>query len=324
VTEPAKRGFAAPFARAAIRLLRDCEPERALAMGAALGRSWVRWNGPRTQEARVNLALAFPDRSEAERREIALASFENLGRSLAEVVALHGRHRDALIGRVDAEGLGHLDDARAASPNGGVLVLTAHFGSWELGGAAFAARGYPITSVHRARGDPGMEEIVAGWREASGQEVVALGRAGIGVLRALRRGRVVLMLGDQNARAREGIFSPFFGVPASTRFGPVAVAARLAVPIVPVFIHRIGESGNHIGRVHPPLVIEPEPDDPEAAAAVLAGNVERMNRAIETAVRSDPTQWMWAHRRFRTRPPGEARLYPARRGPMRWLRHALR
>lgn len=272
----------------------------------------------------MNLELAFPDRTHAERERILQRSFENTGRSLAEVVLLHGRHREEMLERVRVEGLENLAAARASTPHGGAFILTGHFGSWELGGAVFASRGYPVTSVHRARGDRGLEELATRWRETSGQEVVALGEAGLGALRAVRSGRLVLMLIDQNARRREGVFAPFFGVPASTRFGPARLATRLGVPVVPAFIHRVGEGGDHVGRIHPALELCREADEPSAAGAVLEENVARMNRVIEDVVRAEPEQWMWAHRRFRTRPPGEPPLYPVRRGSWRWLRRALR
>lgn len=322
--ETPRRGFVASLARAVIAAARNRDPERALRAGAALGRAWVLVDGPRVDVARINLELCFPERDPAWRRTTLLGSFENLGRSLAEVVLLHGCHREALLEGVTVEGLEHLEAARAASEHGGAFMLTAHFGSWELGGAVFASLGYPMTSVHRARGDEHLDELIAGWREGSGQEVIALGRAGIGALRALRRGRLVMMLTDQNARPGEGVFAPFFGVPASTRFGPARLAARLGVPVLPAFIHRVGASGEHVGRIHAPLDLLPEPKDRNDSARVLAQNVASMNRAIEDVVRADPGQWMWAHRRFRTRPVGELGLYPDRHGVWRRLRHATR
>ena len=319
-----RRGAAAALARAVIAATRNLEPERALRLGAAIGRGWVRAGGPRVDVARINLELCFPERDASWRRAQLLGSFENLGRSFAEVVLLHGRHKEALLQRVTIEGLEHLEAARAVSEHGGAVILTAHFGSWELGGAVFASRGYPVTSVHRARGDEQLDDLVASWREDSGQEVVALGRAGFGAPRALRRGRLVLLLTDQNARRDEGVFAPFFGIPASTRFGPAMLAARIGVPVLPAFIHRVGASSEHVARIHPALDLLPEPEESDAASKALTQNVALMNSAIEDAVRTDPDQWMWAHRRFRTRPTGEPSLYPQRRGPLRRLRHALR
>ena len=314
----------ARFAQALIRLGRDRDPESALRLGARIGRRWVQWGGPRVAEARLNLELALPELARGEREAILRRSFENTGRSLAEVVLLHGQHRDELVARVRVEGIEHLEAARRSTPHGGAFILTGHFGSWELGGAVLASRGYPVTSVHRARGDRGLEELATRWREASGQEVVALGEAGLGALRAVRRGRLVLMLVDQNARRREGVFAPFFGVPASTRFGPARLATRLGVPVVPAFLHRVGESGDHIGRIYPAVELEREPDASGAADVVLRENVARMNRVLEDVIRAEPEQWMWAHRRFRTRPPGEPPIYPARPGSWRWLRRSLR
>jgi KDO2-lipid IV(A) lauroyltransferase len=315
--------LAYPAARLAIGALRDREPERGVALGGRAGRAWVKTRAPRVAEARFNIAIAFPDRSAEEREHILLTSFENFGRSAVEVALLHGRHREALFARVHAEGEENLEHALEASDGGGLLILTAHFGSWELCGAALAARGHPVTSIHRARRDDRLDSLVKAWRERSGQEVIPIGAAGLGVLRALRRGRYVTMLMDQNARRDEGIFAPFFGVEACTRSGPAHIAASLGIPIVPLFFHRVDEGPDHIARFHPPLQIAAEPADasPDQAQTILRANVALMNRAIEDAIRADPGQWMWAHRRYRTRPEGEPRLYPKRSGWMRRLRH---
>jgi len=311
-----RRTLGYPLARIAIGSLRRLPPGAALAAGAAAGRSWFAARGPRVREARINLAIAFPDLDPAERDAILRESLENLGRSAAEVALLHGRARDVLLASVDVEGEEHLEAARRASPDGGVLALSAHFGSWELGAAALAARGHPLTSVQRERSDPRLARLVEGWREDSGQEVIALGRAGLAAVRALRRGRALAVLLDQNARRDEGVFAPFFGVDACTRSAPARLAMRTGVPVLPVFFHRRPGGGGHVARIAAALEIEaPGRDSPASACAeALVRNVARMNRAIEKAVRSDPAQWAWVHRRFRTRPPGAPRIYPSRHG----------
>jgi len=150
---------------------------------------------------------------------------------------------------------------------------------------------------------------VSGWRRAAGVEEIQLGRAAMGVFRALAGGRLVAMLLDQNARRDEGVFAPFFGQPALTRSAPASIAMNRGLPVLPVFVFRQGRSARHVVRVFPPLELEPAGDDPEAA---LARNVARMNAAIERAVELAPDHWLWPHRRFKTRPEGAPCLYPRR------------
>lgn len=135
---------------------------------------------------------------------------------------------------------------------------------------------------------------------------IPLGRASAGVFRALSRGAAVAMLLDQNARTDEGVFAPFFGHLASTRSGPAQIAMSRGTPIVPVFIYRQGSGSRHVVRFEPPLCVEASGSDPTGA---LVRNVARMNAVIEAIVRAEPEQWLWPHRRFKTRPPGEPSLY---------------
>lgn len=281
---------------------------------ARLGRFYARRAGPRVDVARINLAIAFPDWEQSEREAVLVESFANAARSLAELLLLQGPHRQDLLARVQIEGEDLLRRALASSPSGSVIALTAHFGSWELSGAGAAARGFPLCVVHRSFDNPLVEEQVKAWREGVGLGVAALGTAGLGVLRALRRGQVVVMLADQDARPSEGVFAEFFCRTASTRAGPALVAMSTKTPVLPVFAFRQRDTGDgpkHVLRVGAPLALELGGEDDEA---VLTRNVARMNASIEQAIRLAPDQWMWGHRRWRTQPQGAPRTYPSRHG----------
>jgi len=289
---------------------RHLSPERAVALGGAVGRSVARSHGPRTQVALRNLEIAFPDWSDTERHRVMVASFANLGRGIAEVALLSGPHREQLLEGLRVEGIEHLEAAQKCAPHHGVILLTAHFGAWEVAGAGLTHAGVPLTVVHHGFENPYIGKMVSDWRHASGMQTLELGRAGLGAVRALRRGRVVAMLFDQNASRREGRFISFFGLDASTRAAPALLAMRFGFPVVPAFLHRDGEGPRHIARIRPALEIEPPGDDPEAA---LDRNLRRMNLAIEDAIREAPDQWTWIHKRWKTRPNGEPRaLYPPR------------
>ena len=291
-------------------LFRSLPPDRAVARGAGIGRAWSRLRGPRTEDARVNLRLAFPDWSEDERDGVLGACFENLGRHLAEVCVMQGRHREALLAAVDVEGHSNYEEARRRGASRGLIALTAHFGSWEVCAATMAERGYPLSVVGHLVSNPRIQSLVSGWRERAGIREIALGRASAGVFSALGRGDAVAMLLDQSAHESEGVFAPFFGIPALTRSGPAYLAMARGIVVLPVFIYRQGDAARHVVRFEAPLEMEPTGDDPDAA---LVRNVTRMNAAIEAAVRERPDHWLWPHRRFKRRPLGEPALYPRRR-----------
>jgi KDO2-lipid IV(A) lauroyltransferase len=152
-------------------------------------------------------------------------------------------------------------------------------------------------------------------------------RAVTGVLRALRKGRKLVLLADQNAKPEEGVFVPFFGHLACTRSAPALIAMRRGVPILPAFVYREGQSARHVVQLSPPLELESSAVEPEKA---LLTNVARLTRSIEDAVRRAPDHWLWLHRRWRTRPPtsdamkGGETLYPTRRGVFRGIRRLWR
>jgi KDO2-lipid IV(A) lauroyltransferase len=305
------------------------DPDRALRIGASLGRAVARAGAGRSEIARINLELAFPDLEQPARERLLVESYANLGRTVAELALLQGPHRETVIERVRLEGSRHLLDAEKSSPTGGVIVLTAHFGSWDLCAAAMSAQGHPLSVVHRGFAHSGIERMMSEVRGGGRVPVdeVRMGKsAGAGVLRALREGRKVALLLDQNARRDEGVFVPFFSLPACTRLAPAVIAMKRSVPVLPVFVHRQPDGRHHVVRMQPALDIEPPGADPEAA---LGRNVARMTRVIESTIREAPEQWLWPHRRWRTRPlpPDGATaapsIYPSRRRPLRRLRRAI-
>jgi KDO2-lipid IV(A) lauroyltransferase len=293
--ERAAAALAGVLVSAANRLPR----ERALGLAGALGRSWARASGPRTRAALEHLRIAFPEWSERERAEVCRRAFANLARCAVEFVTLGRLSRQDLLELADVEGLEHFEAWRRTRPSGGAICLTAHLGSWELLVAVMAAHGIPIAVIQRPRDNPLLDELVAEIRGHNGAEMLPRGSAARAALRGIRDGKVVAMVLDQNASRREGVFVPFFGRPACTRDGPARIAMRTGAPVFPVFIERIGGSGRHRVRVQPPLELAPEGADP---AAALVENVARMTAAIETAIRGCPDQWIWTHRRWRTRP----------------------
>jgi len=290
-------------ARSLLRVLAALPDRPALALGAAFGRGWARCGLPRTREARVNLRIAFPEWSAPERERVLAVSFSNLGRGIVELAWLGRREPGELAARVRVEGAQHIAAARARANGGGVIVLTAHFGSWEFFAAAMAAHGFPLTIVQRARDDAGLDDVLQERRAQAGAAYLARGSAAFGALRALRRGDLLALPFDQNAHTSQGVFVPFFGRLAATPTAPVRLALLSGAPVVPAFLHRDRDDPlRHVARFRAPLALEPGDD-----AAALLENARRMTRAIEAEVRLAPEQWAWAHRRWRTQPEGEPR-----------------
>jgi len=306
-------------------LVRALPRERAVALGASIGRIYAHLHGPRTDTARINLRVGYPQLSEAERTRMLVETYANFGRMVAETAMIQGLAPEELIEVAVVEGFEHLEEARKASPTGGAIVLTAHFGSFELFAAIMATRGVPLSIVHRTANNVYLDRMLTGWRQSTGIEVIRRGQAARHVLRSLRAGRVVVMPLDQDTREEEGVFVPFFGRPACTRDGPARLAMRTGVPVVPAFMYRVGGSARHRIRVFPVLPLLPEGPDRESTSAAVQENVRRMSVAIEDAIREAPLQWVWSHRRWKTRPPGLERLYRSKaERPLRRLRKWLR
>lgn len=275
--------------------------ERAVAFGAAFGRTWARLGLLRTARARENLRRCFPEWTEAERERVRIQAFRWIGQGAVEAVMAPTLSREKLEELVPIEGLEHYEKARAASRTGGLIILTAHFGSWELGAASMGKRGFPLAIVHRKIKNEGIEKMVVELRRRSGMAPIVRGQAGLAVLRALRKGKAVVMPLDQNARHSQGVFVPFFGELAGTRDGPARLAMRTGTPVVPVFVlHHPDDPRRHIMRFLPPIELAEDEHDPQGA---ILTNVARMTALIEDAIREHPDHWIWIHRRWKTRPP---------------------
>ena len=276
----------------------------ALALCRAFGRAWVRLGMPRTDVAAINLEIAFPEKTPEERREILLQSFARTAEHLVDAAEIAGLDADSSRALVAFEGFEHVE--RATKDGGGFILLTGHFGSFELFSTACSARGIPVSIVHREQSLPGFERIVQDLRGSGEVEKLARGNAVRGVLRALRAGRAVAMALDLDSPREQGVFVPFFGRPACTRSAPARLAMRTGAPVIPGFLYRSADGLSHVARFSPPLELVPAGDDAEAA---VIENTRRMTAAIEDAIRRAPDHWSWIHRRWRTAPERGVNVY---------------
>jgi KDO2-lipid IV(A) lauroyltransferase len=270
----------------------------ALACGAALGAA-AGALGLRARVARDNLALAFPERDAAWRARVLREHYRELGRVAADYARLP-RLVHAPRERVFAswEGEEHAHAARARGR--GVLFLTGHLGHFELYGAAFG-RLMPMAILVKPLSNPGAEAWLSALRTAAGLELLPTGAGVRGVLRRLRAGGCVAMLGDQDAR-RNGVFVPFMGRLASTPTGPAWLSLATGAPMVFGTCLRAPD-GRYAARLFPPLLPEGDAGDVEAVRALTARHTE----LLEREVRARPESWFWLHKRWKTAPPaGEA------------------
>jgi KDO2-lipid IV(A) lauroyltransferase len=246
----------------------------------------------RRRVALGNLARALgAERSPRDLRRLGRRSFEHLGMNIAEACVFYFRPAPVLLSRVELVGIEHLE--KASAEGRGILLLTAHLGNWELLAASHAVTGLGLSVVVRPLDDVVLDRLVERFRRRSGVALISK-RGGLReMLDALRRGRMVGVLLDQNASRGQGVFAPFFGTPASTSRALALVSLRSGAPVVPVFIRRL-PGGRHRVEIEPAL--------PFPADADVAGYTATFNRAIETAIRRAPDQWFWMHERWRTQP----------------------
>jgi KDO2-lipid IV(A) lauroyltransferase len=263
------------------------------------------WLWPRLRQVGLfNLRLAFPDWDDARRRRVLRRLFRNFGRMLADFAHFPHWSRANIESLIIYDGFENY--ARARDQGKGVLFLTAHFGNWELGSFAHGVYGYPCSFIVRELDNPLLDAFINRYRCLSGGRAIEKRDAARDVLRAFQREEAVGILSDQNVLASEGVFVEFFGRLASATTGPARLARKTGVPIVLGLVIWDEKLGKYRLRFDPVEWIKR--GDPEEEIFV---NTAHFTRLIEEYIRRYPEQWLWVHRRWKTRPPGEPPLYPS-------------
>jgi KDO2-lipid IV(A) lauroyltransferase len=238
-----------------------------------------------------------------ERRRIVRRVFVSLGRQLAEFCMFPQYTREN-VGQVAVyEGFENFDAAQRRGK--GVLFLTAHLGGWEIGSYAHSIYGHPLRVVVRALDNPYLDRMVDQYRTLHGNTTFEKQDFARGLIAAMRAGETVGLLMDQNMTPPAGVFVDFFGIPACTASGIARVALRTEASVVPAFT--IWDEALRKYRITfaPRLTLVKTGDD---EGDVLAAT-QQFTSVIEDYVRKYPDQWLWVHRRWKTRPEGEASLY---------------
>ncbi len=250
-----------------------------------------------------NLALAFPEKTEIQRARILRGEFASLGRQLAEVCHFPKYTRENVEQVVVYDGLENYERAHARGK--GVLFLTAHFGGWELSAFTHSLHGHWMHVVSRAMDNVYLDRLIRQYRTMHGNQTVDKDDFVRGLLAAMKAGEVVGILMDTNMTPPQGIFVDFFGIPACTASGLARIALRTDAAVVPTFTIWDAELGKYRLRFDPAVELVRTGD----LEADIKANTQRFTSIIEEYVRKYPEQWLWVHRRWKTRPPGEKGLY---------------
>lgn len=253
----------------------------------------------------INLRLAFPEKSDSERAELLRECFDSLGRVLGLFSQFSSRSQEQLRQLIEVQGLENLETAKRVHGNR-LILFTAHLGAWELTSFGLALIGHPFTFLVRRMDNPQIEQFVDRVRIRFGNQTIDKQSAARSMLKILRAGATTLgLLPDLNTLDDEAIFVDFFGVPAATTFIVAKLSVRTGAPLVPIFAPWSEEKKKFLLIVEPPISIEPSGDE-EADVRLLT---TKLSLRIENEIRKYPGQWLWIHKRWKTRPPGESPIY---------------
>ncbi len=264
----------------------------ALGVGACLGWVWYRLIPIRKKVALDNLRRALPGRSDRERKAIARAMYGQLARSAVELLRLPGLTRETAEALVDIQGLEHLEQALA---NGkGAIVVTAHFGNFDLLACAAALRGIDLHVVTRTQHQRGVNRFWMKIRARTGLGLLSAKDSILKIHRLLKKNAVIALVIDQHMPVGRGIPVPFFGRPASTTHAPATLALATSAPILPVTVERL-PGGLHRASIEPPRTVTAGDD----RAAAIQAETLALNRWLEDRIRQRPDHWLWIHRRWK-------------------------
>ena len=251
----------------------------------------------------LNLQIAFPDLTGEKHRQIVRGMIRQVGWMAAEFSQFPKYTSENIARVVIVDGFENFDAARRRGK--GVLFLTGHMSAWELAPFAQALYGYQLHFLVRPIANQHVDALINSYRCSSGNQPTEKNRSARSILKVLGEGGTVGILSDHNTSV-ESVFVPFFGVLAATASGLARIALRTDAAVVPGFLSWDPGLRKYRLRFDPAIPLA-RTDDEEAD---IIENTARFNRVIEDYIRAHPEQWFWVHKRWKTRPPGEASLYP--------------
>jgi KDO2-lipid IV(A) lauroyltransferase len=244
-----------------------------------------------------NLEMALPGLSASERDRIADGVFGSIARLLVSFARLPRIGRNNVAEWIRYEGYEHFE--AAAARGRGVLIATGHLGNWELSAFAHALLSGPMHVVVRPLDNPLLDALVSRRRTLSGNWLIEKKDFARGMLSALAAGQAVGILVDQNTSPEYGVFVDFFGIPACTNGGLARIAAHTGAAVILGCALWSERERRYILRFYPPVEITGDVQE----------DTQRVEKGLEEIIRGHPDQWLWIHRRWKTRPPGSAALY---------------
>ena len=279
-----------------ISLLNFLPRHAAISVGGSLGKLAFLLIHDARRRTLSNLSQAFGDeKNEKELRELGSKVFENVGKNVADAVRLKKMKWEDIDRIVEIEGLEHFDQAYGLGK--GLIALTGHIGNFELLAAWFSLRGYNVSVIGRELYDPRLDRLLVENRESVGLENIPT-RAGVKpIIRALKAGRTLGVLADQDSTQVRGVFVNFFGRPARTPVGPILLPYKTASPIIPMAIVRTQKNRYKI-IVKPPVVLTFSEDREKDILDVT----QRCTKVLELIIREYPDQWLWMHARWKHKP----------------------
>lgn len=268
-----------------------------LSLGRLIGKLLFRTSARRVHIARTNLELCFPNKSEAEREALLRENFESMGIAVMEVVMSWWSSDKQLKHLVKIEGLHYLQEALAQGK--GVILLSAHFTTMEIGGRLLALYS-PFHPLYRQHKNPVFEYIMHKSRSRHTQKAIERGDMR-GMIRSLKGKMAVWYAPDQDYGLEKSIFVNFFNVPAATITATIRLAQLNNSPVVPFFQQRLKNNEGYLLRIYPAVENFPSGD--------IEADTQRINHIIEDEILKMPEQYLWAHRRFKNRPENLPPVY---------------
>jgi Kdo2-lipid IVA lauroyltransferase/acyltransferase len=244
-----------------------------------------------------NLELAYPDKTPAERKVIVDEVFRSIARLLYAFARFPRINRENISQWIRYEGLEHYLEAKKRGH--GVLFATAHLGNWELSAFAHGLMTEPMNVVIRPLDNPAADRLVEQRRQLSGNRLIEKWDGARAILRALQQNEAVGILMDQNTSLQEGVFVNFFGTPACANTAFAKIAHRTGAAVIPGFALWLENEKRYVLRFYPAVEITGD----------AAQDSQRLHAILEQVIREFPGQWLWIHRRWKTRPPGEKLIY---------------
>lgn len=276
----------------------------AMMLGRSMGKLAYLLASDLRRTGAINLRLAFPDKTDEERAALLRECFANLGRQLGLFSQFSTRTLEELQSFIEPHGLEHLAAAKA-NMNGGLILFTAHLGAWELTSFGPSLFGHPFSFLVRRIDNPKIEQLIDRVRVRFGNQTIDKLSAARSMLKLLRSNGVLGLLPDLNALDSEAIFVNFFGVPAATNFIMAKLALRTGAPIIPIFAPWSEEKRKYLLIIGPPVSVDVTGNEDADVRQLTT----KLSQTIEDQIRCYPGQWLWIHKRWKTRPEGEPRIY---------------